>query len=146
MRILFALLIVGVCQTSSASTDTSPFPFNREQLAGWWAESYNTDLACGPQNVRSTMEISPDGKRLDMRFDRLWKTAQGETDHISAAIVSSTSRSITIRYDRETRLKSNGQPQEWELTIVVPGVYRWRETDWKEGKVNVVVGIRCSSF
>jgi hypothetical protein len=143
MRILFALLLIGFSQTSIASTNSSPFPFNREQLAGWWAESYNTDLACGPQNLKSTMEISPDGKRLEMRFDRLWKTALGETDHTSATIISATSRTIIIRYDGETRLQSNGQPQEWELTVVASGVYRWRETDWKEGKVNVVVGIRC---
>lgn len=50
-----------------------------------------------------------------------------------------------MRYDNETRLNANGKLVEWQLIIVAPGVYlRWRETDWPEGKVNGVVGIRCS--
>ncbi len=89
------------------------------------------------------MEISADGKRLDMRFDRLWETELGKTDRMGAKIISATSRSLVIQYDNETRLKVTGKPEEWELIIVAPGVYRWRETDWKEGKVNIVVGIRC---
>lgn len=129
---------------SYAAINPSPFPFDRGQLSGWWGESYNTDLACGPQNLKTTMEVTPDGKRLNMRFDRKWKTELGETEQAGATIISATSHTLTIRYDGETRLKRSGQPVEWELVIVAPGVYRWRETDWALGEVNSVVGIRCS--
>ena len=145
MKTLIPLLFfVASATTSYAATDPSPFPFDRQQLSGWWGESYNTDLACGQQNLKTTMEISPDSKRLKMRFDRKWKTELGETDQIGATIVSATNRTLVIQYDGETRLKSTGKPVEWELAIVAPGVYRWRETEWKQGEVNTVVGIRCS--
>lgn len=139
-----ALLLITVSTASLAATNPSPFSFDRSQLSGWWGESYNTDLACGPENLKSTMEISSDGKRLKMRFDRRWKTELGETDHVGAAIISATARTLVIQYDNETRRKLSGKPVEWELAIVAPGVYRWRETEWKQGEVNTVVGIRCS--
>jgi hypothetical protein len=130
----------GLCLGAS---DATPFKFDRNQLSGWWAESFNTDLACGPDNVRTTMEVSPDGKRLEMRFDRKWKTELGETDHFGATIVSATSRTLIIRYENEKRVKPTGGLVEWELAIVAPGVYRWRETAWRSGEVNTVVGVRC---
>jgi len=109
-----ALLAASACQ---AAADTPPIPFDPSQLAGWWGESYNTDVACGPQNLRSTMQVGVDGKRLEMRFDRKWKTELGETDHFGATIVSATTRTLVIRYDGETRLKRSGKPVEWELAI-----------------------------
>ncbi len=122
----------------------STLSFSPEQLSGWWAESYNADLACGPQNLRVKHEFSKDGKRLNLRFDRKWKTELGKKDGISATILKSTQRTIVIRYDGESRRKQNGELVEWELSIVAPGVYRWRETDWPAGEVNNVVGIRCT--
>jgi hypothetical protein len=59
-------------------------------------------------------------------------------------VVAETERSLTLRYDNETRQDAHGKLVEWQLIIVAPGVYRWRQTDWPEGKVNGVVGIRCS--
>jgi hypothetical protein len=88
--------------------------------------------------------FSADGKRLDIVFDRQWKTELGTTDHIGAAILSSTARTLVIRYDNETRKKQDGRPVEWELSMAAPGVYRWRETEWEPDKVNTVVGIRCA--
>jgi hypothetical protein len=90
------------------------------------------------------MAVSADGKRLEMQFDRKWKTELGETDHFGASIVAASSRTLVIRYDGETRLKRSGKPVEWELAIVAAGIYRWRETEWTPGEVNTVVGIRCS--
>ena len=140
----FALLFLAASGVSIAATDPNPFPFDHSQLSGWWGESYNTDPACGPENLKSTMEVSSDGKRLQVRFDRRWKTELGEMEGISADIVSATARTLVIRYENETRKKSSGVPVEWELVIVAPGVYRWRETEWKQNAVNTVVGIRCS--
>ena len=139
-----ALSLLVFSTVAFASTDPNPFSFDRSQLSGWWGESYNTDLACSPENLKSTMEVSPNGKRIEMRFDRHWKTELGEADRYGADIISATSRTLVIRYDNETRKKSSGKPVEWELAIVAPGVYRWRETEWKPGQVNTVVGIRCS--
>jgi hypothetical protein len=65
-------------------------------------------------------------------------------EKFSATILSSTQRTLVIRYDGERRLKRNGEPIEWELSIAAPGVYRWRETGWEPARVNTVVGIRCS--
>lgn len=140
-KIALALLTASI--VSFAAADPKLMSFDRAQLSGWWGESYNTDLACGSENLKTTMEISSDGKRLEMRFDRRWKTELGETDHFGATIVAATSRTLTIQYDNETRKKASGKPVEWELAIVAPGVYRWRETEWKSGEVNTVVGIRC---
>ena len=141
------LLLVAtavVTTTTFAVAKPTPFPFDRSQLSGWWGESYNTDLTCGPQNLKTTMEISPDGKRLKMRFDRKWKTELGEMDQSESTITSATKRTLVIQHDGETRLKKSGKPVEWELSIVASGFYRWRETEWKSGEVNTVVGIQCS--
>ncbi|MCU0869107.1 MAG: hypothetical protein MUF30_05790 [Burkholderiales bacterium] len=137
------VLTVVAALTASLHAHAAPV-FSPDQLSGWWAESYNTDVACGPQNLRAKHEFSADGKRLVIRFDRKWTTELGEMEKVEAIIVGSSDRTITIRYDGETRRKDSGALQEWELTIVAPGVYRWRETDWPVGEVNTVVGIRCS--
>jgi hypothetical protein len=88
--------------------------------------------------------FSSDGKRLQLVFDRPWQTELGLLTQFNATIVSSTERTLVIRYDNETRKRRNGQPVEWELSIAAPGVYRWRETEWKPNEVNTVVGIRCA--
>jgi hypothetical protein len=137
-------LIVALNTSSWAATDPSPFPFDPAQLSGWWAESYNTDLACGSKNLHTTMQVDPSSKRLEMKFDRKWKTELGEREHFGATIISATNRTLIIQYDGESRLKRSGKPVEWELAIVAPGVYRWRETEWQAGAVNTVVGVRCS--
>ena len=144
-KLLASSVLVAASVHCIAATDLTPFPFDPAQLAGWWAESYNTDTTCGPQNLRTTMQVDPVAKRLEMRFDRMWKTELGERDRFGARILSATARSLVIQYDGETRKKRSGEPVEWELSIVAPGVYRWRETEWRAGEVNTVVGIRCPS-
>jgi hypothetical protein len=136
-------------QPSPVSTKTElPQPpgleFDVSQLSGWWAESYSTTPACDFSNVRTRQVFAADGKRLDIVFDRQWKSELGTKDHIGATILSSTANTLVIRYDGETRKKHDGRPVEWELSIAAPGVYRWRETEWEPGKVNTVVGIRCA--
>jgi len=140
---VIALVLLASAQ-GCASTDL--VPFDPAQLAGSWAESYNTDSACGAENVKSTLALTADKKRLEIHLDRKIKTDLGgdETDQIGATVISAAQRTIVIRYDGETRKKKSGQPVEWELAIVAPGVYRWRETEWRPGTVNTVVGIRCS--
>ena len=130
--------------TAMASTEPTPLAFDPKQLSGWWAESHSTDLTSGFQNLRSTMKVDPVAKRLEMQFDRKWKTELGETDRHGAKIIAATARTLVIQYDNESRRKRNGQVVEWELSMVAPGVYRWRETEWPAGVVNTVVGIRCS--
>ncbi|HIV71037.1 MAG TPA: hypothetical protein H9903_08915 [Candidatus Aquabacterium excrementipullorum] len=139
---LICLLLGNACFAAPAP---SPFPFDPSQLSGWWAESYDTDPACGPQNLRATMNIDSVAKRLDIQFDRSWKTELGEKDRTGANILSATARTLVVQYDGETRTKPNGKPVEWELSMVAPGVYRWRETGWPPGQVNTVVGIRCAN-
>jgi hypothetical protein len=147
MRLKAAILsavamLLGV--SCLAATISSPFPFDPSQLSGWWGESYNTDQTCGSQNLKATMRVDGPSKRLEMRFDRKWKTELGESEGFGATIVSATARTLVVRYDNEKRTTRNGQLQEWELSVVAPGVYRWRETSWPAGEVNTVVGIRCS--
>ena len=135
----------GLAQAVSApSAQPEGLAFPVSQLSGWWAESFSSVPACDPGNVRTRQVFSPDGKRLQLVFDRPWKTELGLLTQVGATIVFSTERTLVIRYDGETRLKRNGQPVEWELSMAAPGVYRWRETEWKPSEVNTVVGIRCA--
>jgi hypothetical protein len=142
--ILFSLALAACTSSALAATDLQPLTFDPKQLSGWWSESYNTDVTCGPQNLRTTMKVDLAAKRLEMQFDRMWKMELGEKDRTSARIVTSTARTLVIQYENETRRKRNGQLVEWELAVVSPGVYRWRETEWPVGAVNTVVGIRCA--
>lgn len=129
----------------SCTTYSEDFPFNAEQLTGDWAESYNNKLACSPDNLHFKMELNPKGKKLNILLDRMWKLDNGEnTDRYSAAIISATDRTLVIRYDNETRTRQDGSLVEWELSMVAPNIYRWRETGWGEDEVNSVVGIKCS--
>ena len=137
----FVTLIVASSLLSTQAQSNEEF--DKTSLSGWWAESYNTDITCGSQNLRVKHEFSTDGKRLLLRFDRKWKTELGEAEKFEATVVSQTRRSIVIRYDNERRKKRSGQQVEWELSIVAPGVYRWRETEWPVGEVNTVVGVKC---
>jgi hypothetical protein len=132
----------GWATTSAPQPANLSFPVG--QLSGWWAESYSTQPACDPSNLRVRHVFSGDGKRLEIVFDRPWRTELGMAEKFSATILSSTQRTLVIRYDGERRLKRNGEPIEWELSIAAPGVYRWRETGWEPARVNTVVGIRCS--
>jgi len=143
MRIPVALLALTVAACGKASSSPAA-NFAGDQLTGWWAESFDDSEACAPTNVRAQYTLSPDGKRLLMKMDRKWKTDLGERDSVEATVISSSPRSLTIQYDGETRTDDAGKPVTWELVIVAPGLYRWRETSWEKGKVNIVVGVRCS--
>jgi len=143
-HVVLAQILVLFSPLCLGARNSDPFPFDSGQLSGWWVENYDTHAACGPDNPRTQLTIDPTGSRLEMRMDRTMDTALGAIDRLEATILKATSRTLVIQYDGETRRKSNGQPMEWELAIVAPGVYRWRETDWPPGEVNVVVGIRCS--
>jgi len=129
----------------SFTAHSEDFPFKAEQLAGDWAESYNNKPACSPDNLHFKMELNPKEKKLNVLLDRMWKLDNGETtDRYSATIISATDRTLVIRYDNETRARQDGSLVEWELSMVAPDIYRWRETGWSEDEVNSVVGVKCS--
>ena len=128
----------------SAAIAATPTPFDAAQLSGSWSDSVNTSSVCEEARHFTRMQLSDDHARPAIFNDRTWKSKLGETNRFAATVVAETERSLTLRYDNETRLNANGKLVEWQLIIVAPGVYRWRETDWPEGKVNGVVGIRCS--
>jgi hypothetical protein len=120
--------------------------FDPKNLSGWWAESSDTSPACTEKNRRFKFEFLQRMNLVIIKFDKKIKTGISDVDldEVAAIIVSSTSKSLVIKYSGETRKKTNGKPIEWELAIVAPGVYRWRETDWPLGEANGVVGIKCS--
>lgn len=140
---LACLISLGQLATAQMTVQPKGLAFDVTQLAGWWAESYSPTPACDPSNVRTRQIFSEDGKRLKFVFDRPWKTELGLSTEFQATIISSTQHTLTIRYDNESRKKRTGQPVEWELSMAAPGVYRWRETEWKPDEVNTVVGIQC---
>ena len=128
----------------SAAVTAATTPFDVTQLSGSWSDSFNTNSVCDQPRHFTRMQLSDDHVRLAIFNDRIWKSNLGETNRFAATVVAETERSLTLRYDNETRQDAQGKPVEWQLIIVAPGVYRWRQTDWPEGKVNGVVGIRCS--
>ena len=128
----------------SAAIAATPTPFDAAQLSGSWSDSVNTSSVCEEARHFTRMQLSDDHQRLAIFSDRTWKSKLGETNRFAATVVAETERSLTIRYDNENRLDDQGKPVEWQLIVVAPGVYRWRQADWPEGKVNGVVGIRCS--
>lgn len=127
----------------SAAVNAAPIPFDATQLSGSWSDSVNTSSVCEEARHFSRMQLSDDHQRLAIFNDRTWKSSLGTTNRFAATVLAETERSLTIRYDNETRRDPSGKLVEWQLIIVAPGVYRWREADWPEGKVNGVVGIRC---
>ncbi len=118
--------------------------FAKSLLAGTWEESVSTDQVCTGKGATIRYELSSDTKALTVSFSKPIETDLGKVSSIRAKVVASTSRSLTIVYDGEKRLRSDGTPAQWELSVVAAGIYRWRETSWKDGEVNVVVGVRCS--
>ena len=145
-RLPWFACLLAISQFAPAQTAAQPqsLSFDITQLSGWWAESYSPEPACDTKNLRTRQVFSEDGKRLTFVFDRPWKTELGLATEFQATIISSTQRSLIIRYDNETRKKRTGESVEWELTMAAPGVYRWRETEWKPSEVNTVVGVRCT--
>ena len=128
----------------SAAVTAATTPFDVTQLSGSWSDSFNSNSVCDPSRHLTRMQLSDDHARLAIFNDRMRSSKLGEANHFAATVVAETERSLTIRYDNENRLDDQGKPVEWQLIVVAPGVYRWRQADWPEGKVNGVVGIRCS--
>jgi hypothetical protein len=119
--------------------------FERDLLSGLWAVNSSTRPACTPDSLHARHELSADGKVLLFMLDRKWKLNSGKTvDQYSATVLRSTTRSLFIKYNDDAGEHRADYPKEWEMAFVAPGVYRWRATDWPEGRVNPVVGIRCS--
>jgi hypothetical protein len=143
MRIFIVPLVLMVTACGQDSSDRATGSAV-DQLTGWWAESFDDSDACAPGNVRARYTLSPDGKRLLMQMDRKWQTALGERDSVEATVLASSPRSLTIQYDGESRTDASGKPVTWDLVVVAPGLYRWRESSWEKGRVNVVVGVRCA--
>jgi hypothetical protein len=118
--------------------------FPQSLLTGTWQESSSTDQVCAGTGSTIKYEFSKDGKLLTVKFSKPIETEIGKLSAVRARVVASTSRAITIVYDGEKRLRSDGTPAQWELSVISAGVYRWRETTWDPGDVNIVVGVRCS--
>ena len=120
--------------------------FDRALLSGLWVESTDTKPACESDNLHVRYELSADGRVLVFKLDRPFRINPGRTvDQYSATVVRSTPRSLVIRYNSDVGDPPANYPKEWEMAFVAPGVYRWRATEWPKGRVNSVVGIRCSS-
>ena len=128
----------------SAAASAAPLAFDETQLSGSWAESVNTNSVCDGTRRFSRMQLSDDRQKLAIFNDRTWASKLGETNRFAATVLADTERSLTLRYDNETRRTADGKLVEWQLIFIAPGVFRWRETDWPEGKVNGVVGVRCT--
>jgi hypothetical protein len=137
---VIALLWVGYASASSRASDLA---FDTAQLAGSWVESVSVWPVCRDDPVRFRFEFAPDGKSLKVRLSRTHQTQIGSRDVVEASIVEATPFSLTISYVGETRKRADGTPQQWQLIVVAPGVYRWRETSWAAHVVNSTVGIRC---
>ena len=134
-------LLIGCTSTSSQPRNLS---FDTQLLTGWWSDNASTAQACTKENPRIRFVFGEDGEHLVLQFDRKWDTEIGESDKFGAKIVSATDRTLVIQYDGESRLDPAGKPNQWELAVVAPGVYRWRATEWRAGTVNAVVGVKCS--
>lgn len=144
-RLLAATLLIA-SPLSPAALEPASLPFDPAQLAGGWSENASNEIACTPDNVRIRFAFDLDRRRLEFRLDRLQKLGDREAaDRYSAQILSATPNTLIIRYDNEQRTTMAGRPLEWELSVVAPGVYRWRATDWPRHEVNAVVGIRCQT-
>lgn len=128
----------------SAAAAAAPTPFDDAQLSGSWSESVNTSATCSGERRFTRMQLSDDHQRLAIFNDRTWTSKLGVTNHFAATITAETEHSLTLVYDHENRRNADGKLVEWQIVFVAPGVFRWRETSWPEGKVNGVVGIRCS--
>jgi len=144
-RLLAATLLLA-SPMASAALGPKAFAFDPAQLAGTWTESASNDLACAPGNMQIRIGLDIPRQRIEFRLDRLRKLGDREAaDRYSAQILAATPNSLIIRYDNEQRVTMSGKAVEWELTVVAPGIYRWRATDWARHEVNAVVGIRCQA-
>lgn len=143
----FLTFAFGIALVGCATVPPKPpgLNFSPDQLAGSWAESGNSQDVCTDNEVRYRFEFAPDGKRLTIRLSRLHPTEIGDREEVGASIVESTDRSLTISYEAESRLRTDGTPLQWQLVVVAPGVYRWRETSWPIHNVNVMVGVKCGT-
>jgi hypothetical protein len=116
--------------------------FDRSRLGGVWSESYDTGKACRADQPHVTFDLSKDGKTLTFNLDRTIKRASGEeVSTYSATVTRGTKASLFIEYNHAVNPKV---PKRWEMAFVAPGIYRWRATEWDPGRVNIVVGLRCS--
>jgi hypothetical protein len=139
---VYSLVLLVWTTSGMASVDQAPFPFDISQLSGTWVDNYSPEEACISTNARFRYEFSSDRKRVTLSFNHKPDTPLPVGERIGANILSATAHTLVIKYDEETRMDSTSKPVEWELSVVAPGVYRWRATD---RKVNTVVGIRCSA-
>lgn len=136
------MLAILLLSTAAAA---APSSFDDAQLAGSWSESVNTNATCSGERRFTRMQLSDDHQRLAIFNDRTWTSKLGVTNHFAATVTAETEHSLTLVYDNEVRHTPAGKLVEWQIIFVAPGVFRWRETSWPEGKVNGVVGIRCSA-
>jgi hypothetical protein len=152
LSVLAIATFVSACTTTPSPSVAVPAPvqpaglkFAVAQLSGSWAESINTGPVCTNNEVRYRFEFAPDGRRVLVRLNRIHPTEIGDKDEIAATIIESTETTLTIAYGSETRRKEDGSLVQWQLAVVAPGTYRWRETSWPQQAVNVVVGVKCSA-
>ncbi len=139
-KITHLLFVIGLVYSNTSIS----MEFDKSLIAGVWSESINTSQACNSENLHTTFELTNEGKNLVFKLDRAWEIATGKSvTEYTAKVLSSTSNSMTIEYENLSGLPDN-YPETWEISFVAPGVYRWRASSWPAGKVNSVVGIRCS--
>jgi hypothetical protein len=133
IRVLLNLALVVTAPWAAA--------FDRNDLAGFWAESNKSHFACTSTNLYQRFELSPDEKHLTLHIQEGPKSHK--TKPVELDVIRSDEHSLYLRFVGRT---DPGDPMagEWALTILGPGVYRWHLASEHEGLKPAPIGVRCA--
>ena len=131
---LAVALVVG------AFTCHEAMAFDAGDLKGLWAESTYSRYACTSTNRHQRMELAPDGRSLRVTLIHSSSKMKPETVILDIQRRDEHSLYFTLPRTGEAGLQAS---DEWAITMLGPGVYRWHMTSEHENLKPAPIGVRC---
>ena len=114
--------------------------FDAADLKGQWAESTQSRYACAPSSRRQRLALTPDGQTL--RITLLAQPGKHKQEVIELHVIKSDSHSLYFEMPRGAAASAAGS-DEWAISMLGPGVYRWHVTSEHDALKTAPIGVRC---
>ena len=134
-----SLLLAGTLSISACTTLSSPLPTPYSAIAGTWGFREIDECSINPRDF----VFSRDLRTMSAVHDEVAEAGDGDLRKIFRyQVLSSSTNSLHLSLDGETRLDAAGRPVTWHLSVFEDGTLRWRQDDWPAGEYTSEL-VRC---
>jgi len=134
-----ALLLAGTLSISACATLNSSLPTPYSSIAGTWGFREIDECSDNPRDFVFSRNL----RTMSAIHDEVAEAGDGDLRKtFRYKVLSSSTHSLHLSLDGETRLDATGSPVTWHLAVFEDGTLRWRQDDWAAGEYTSEL-VRC---